>query len=55
LTPVVSSVILRLGETRLFSAEATRWMGSAVLGGLLGLGIGFLLARLDLVSSCPGP
>ncbi len=49
LTPVFVSVILRLGEPRLFSAEATGWVGSAVLGGLLGLVIGFLLARLDLV------
>jgi multidrug efflux pump len=49
LTPVFFSVILGLSETRLFAADATRWIGSAVAGGLVGLGIGFLLAQLNLV------
>ena len=49
LTPVFFSVIQGLGETRLFMAAATRWIGSAFLGGLAGLAAGFLLARLDVV------
>ena len=38
LTPVFFYVIQGLGETRLFAAAATRWVGSALLGGLLGPG-----------------
>ena len=49
LTPVFFSVIKGLSETRLFSADATRWVGSTLLGGLVGLVIGFLLARLGVV------
>jgi multidrug efflux pump len=49
LTPVFFSVILGLSETRLFVSNTTRWIGSTLLGGLAGLGIGFLLARLDIV------
>ena len=49
LTPVFFYVIQGLGETRLFAAAATRWVGSALLGGLVGPGIGFLLAQLGVV------
>ena len=38
LTPVFFYVIQGLGETRLFSSPTTRWVGSAVLGGLSGWG-----------------
>jgi multidrug efflux pump len=49
LTPVFFSVIQGLGERRPVRAESTRLGGSALLGGLAGLTIGFLLARLDVV------
>jgi multidrug efflux pump len=49
LTPVYFFVIEGLRETRLFMAAAMRWVGSAVLGGLVGLAAGFLLARLGVV------
>ena len=49
LTPVFFYVIQGLGETRLFTAAATRWIGSTVAGGLFGLTIGFLLGELGVV------
>jgi multidrug efflux pump len=49
LTPVFFSVILGLSETRLFMTAAIRWVGSTLLGGLSGVGMGFLLARLGVV------
>jgi multidrug efflux pump len=49
LTPVFFYVIQSIGETRLVSATATRWIGSTVAGGLLGLTIGFLLGELGVV------
>jgi multidrug efflux pump len=48
LTPVFFFVIRRLGDTPLFAASATRWVGSALLGGLLGTAVGFLLSRLGV-------
>jgi multidrug efflux pump len=48
LTPVFFSVIQGLGQSRPRVSEATRWVGSTLVGGLAGLGIGFLLARLDI-------
>jgi multidrug efflux pump len=48
LTPVFFYVIQTLSETRLFASDVARWVGSSVLGGLAGLGIGFLLARLGV-------
>ena len=48
LTPVFFYVIQGLSETRLFTAASTRWIGSAVLGGLVGLASGYLLARLGV-------
>jgi len=50
LTPVFFYVIQGLSETRLFAAASTRWIGSAVLGGLVGLASGYLLARLGVVA-----
>jgi multidrug efflux pump len=50
LTPVFFSVIMGLSETRLFTAAATRWAGSTLLSGLVGLMIGFLLAELGAAS-----
>jgi multidrug efflux pump len=49
LTPVFFYVIQNVGETRLFMAAATRWVGSALAGGLLGGAAGFLLGKLDFV------
>jgi multidrug efflux pump len=48
LTPVFFHVIAGLGETRLLKALATQWVGSALLGGLLGLALGFLLAGVGV-------
>jgi multidrug efflux pump len=48
LTPVFFYVIRRLGDTPLFAASATRWAGSALLGGLLGVAVGLLLSRLGV-------
>jgi hypothetical protein len=49
LTPVFFSVIMGLSETRLFTAAATRWAGSTLVSGLVGLLIGFLLTELGVV------
>ena len=48
LTPVFFYVLQGLSETRLFSAALVRWIGSAVLGALVGLATGYLLARLGV-------
>jgi multidrug efflux pump len=55
LTPVFFYVIVGLGETPLFRAERTRRWGGPVLGGLLGLAIGFLLGKIGLVLLLWGP
>jgi multidrug efflux pump len=49
LTPVFFYVICGLSETRLFMAVAMQWIGSILLGSLLGAGIGFSLSRIGLV------
>ncbi len=49
LTPVFFSVIQGLAEMRAFTAQTTRWVGSAVVSGLLGLTFGFLLAQLGVL------
>jgi multidrug efflux pump len=49
LTPVFFYVIEWFSGMRLFTAAATQWLGSAAFGALLGLAVGFLLARLGLV------
>jgi multidrug efflux pump len=46
LTPVFFYVIQGFSEMRLFTAASTRWAGSGVVGGLLGLAVGVILARL---------
>ncbi|HTQ37600.1 MAG TPA: efflux RND transporter permease subunit [Pirellulales bacterium] len=46
LTPVFFYVIQGLGESQLLTAERTRWIGSSVAGGALGLTIGFLSSQL---------
>src|SRR5262249_39719154 len=49
LTPVFFYVIQGIGETRLFAAASTIWIGSAAFGCFLGLITGFLLAQLGIV------
>jgi multidrug efflux pump len=49
LTPVFFYVIYGLSETRLFMAIATQWIGSTLLGALVGLGVGFSLSRIGLL------
>jgi multidrug efflux pump len=49
LTPVFFYVIQRLSETQIFTTEATRWVGSGVASGLLGLWTGYLLAQLGVM------
>jgi multidrug efflux pump len=46
LTPVFFYLIQGLSETRLFASSAVRRVGSPLLGGLSGLAVGFLVARL---------
>jgi hypothetical protein len=48
LTPVFFYVIAWIGEMRLLSAGGSRWIGSALAGGLLGSIAGFLLAKLGV-------
>jgi multidrug efflux pump len=48
LTPVFFSVVAWLAERRLFTSAVTGWVGSLLVGGLLGLAVGLLLARLDV-------
>jgi multidrug efflux pump len=48
LTPVFFYRIRGLGETRLFAAATTVWAGSALAGAVLGLAVGFSLARLGV-------
>jgi multidrug efflux pump len=51
LTPVFFYVILELGVTRLLLAvAATGWLGSTMLGGVLGLAGGYFVAKLGLVA-----
>ncbi|MHB1037862.1 MAG: efflux RND transporter permease subunit [Pirellulales bacterium] len=54
LTPAFFYVIQGVSETRLFMAVATQWIGSVVLGALLGVGVGFALSRIGLVGSTSG-
>ena len=49
LTPVFFYVIMGLTETRLFMTKAARWTSSTAVGGLAGLGLGYLLARAGIV------
>jgi multidrug efflux pump len=48
LTPVFFYVIAWLGETRFLTNLTTRWVGSALAGGLLGGAMGYWLAKLGI-------
>ena len=54
LTPVFFYVIAWISEARLLTSSATRWVGSALTGGLLGAAGGFLFARVG-VGRLPWP
>src|SRR5205807_5285148 len=49
LTPVFFYVIQGVSETRLFSSAVTRWVGSGLVGALLGLVFGLLLVEVRFV------
>jgi multidrug efflux pump len=49
LTPVFFSVIQAMSESRVFTATATRWTASTFLSGLLGAGVGQMLARMEVL------
>src|SRR5207245_6633339 len=49
LTPVFFFVILGLSEAWQMVTTAARWAASTLVGGLSGLGVGYLLARADIV------
>ena len=55
LTPVFFYVIQGFGESRWFSDVRVRKVASWLLGGLLGLAVGFFLAKLGLVPLPWGP
>jgi multidrug efflux pump len=55
LTPVFFYVIQGFGESRWFSGVRVRQVASSLLGGLLGLAVGFLLAKLGVVPLPWGP
>ena len=48
LTPVFFDVIAWIGETRLLTSATTRWVGSALIGGLVGGVMGYFLAKLGV-------
>jgi len=48
LTPVFFAVIQGMSEMRAFTALTTRWVGSAIVSGLMGLAFGYLLAQLGV-------
>jgi multidrug efflux pump len=51
LTPVFFYVIQGLGEMRLLESAVLRRVGSALMGGLSGFAVGFLLARITHLRS----
>src|SRR5439155_20337169 len=51
LTPVFFYVIQGLGETQLFASQATQWIISCVVGGLLCLASGYLLGQLGVFAT----
>lgn len=46
LTPVFFALIQRAVDSQIFSTNAARWSSSVLLGGVIGAGISFLLARV---------
>ncbi len=48
LTPVFFYTVSWLSERRLFTSAAVEWLGSPLLGGLIGAVIGYLLALLHI-------
>jgi multidrug efflux pump len=48
LTPVFFFVIAWVGETRLLTNATARWVGSSLVGGLLGGVMGYSLAKLGI-------
>ena len=55
LTPVFFYVIQGFGESRWFNSVRVRKTASWILGGIVGLGVGYFLAKLGLVSLTWGP
>jgi multidrug efflux pump len=55
LTPVFFRVLQGLGDTRLFEAATTRWVGTCTLGAGLGTALGFLLGRIGHARPDWGP
>jgi multidrug efflux pump len=55
LTPVFFFVITGFGESRWFGNPRIRKVASWLLGGLLGLAVGFFIAKLGLVPLPWGP
>jgi multidrug efflux pump len=53
MTPVFFYVIQGVGETRMFSRAAIQWIGSVVLGALLGAFVAYALARLGYLPRVP--
>jgi multidrug efflux pump len=49
LTPVFFSVIQGLSETKLYTAMATRWAASTIVSGVAGAGLGYMLARVEVL------
>ncbi len=54
LTPLFFYTIQGFGEARLFAGPAVRWIGSGLLGGLIGGAGGWLVSRLGVCSSVWG-
>ena len=50
LTPVFFYVIQRISEKRLFMDVAVQWVGSSLIGGLVGAALGFMLGRVGIVN-----
>jgi multidrug efflux pump len=48
LTPVFFYVIQRMSEAPVFRQTAVKWVGSTILGALLGAFSGFLLGKLEV-------
>ena len=53
LTPVFFYVIQGITELRVFTSIATQWIGSILMGGLLGTACGYFLGRLGAAQTQP--